>query len=223
MQEDLSDKNRIQIFSRIEQEISAYKKPVIVGINGVDGSGKTEFALGFENYLKSRGLHTLLIHGDNFANPSAVNLDDNSPYTYLDGNYNYEKLYSLLSRVRMEPQNIELDLFVVNENEFTMRKVKKMFSVDNETIIIVEGVLLYRPPIDSLFDYKVFLDIDFEEVLRRVAVRDIPKYGESFIQRYHSRYIPAEKMYIDKFNPKANCNLVVDNNDYNKPIVANAK
>ena len=34
-------------------------------------------------------------------------------------------------------------------------------------MIIVEGTLLFRPPVDKLLDYRVFLDVEFDEILRR--------------------------------------------------------
>jgi pantothenate kinase-related protein Tda10 len=37
-------------FAHIERKISALRKPIVVGINGVDASGKTVFAHGLEKY-----------------------------------------------------------------------------------------------------------------------------------------------------------------------------
>ena len=55
-------------------------------------------------------------------------------------------------------------------------------------------MLLFRPPLDKLFDYKIFLDISFQEVLRRAAKRDVPKYGDAILDRYKQRYIPAQQI-----------------------------
>jgi uridine kinase len=82
----------------------------------------------------------------------------------------------------------------------------------------VEGVLLYRPPIDNLIDYKVFLDISFDEVFRRAVARDVPKYGEEFLQKYIKRYIPAQKIYLKQFSPKEKCHLIIDNNNFKRPL-----
>ena len=94
------------------------------------------------------------------------------------------------------------------------------FEVGDSTIIIIEGVLLYRPPIDELIDYRVFLDVSFDEVISRVQRRDVPKYGESFLQRYNDRYIPGQKIYLNEYSPKERCEIVVDNNDYLKPVIS---
>ena len=67
-------------------------------------------------------------------------------------------------------------------------------------------------------EYKVFLDISFDEVIHRARLRDVPKYGENFLQKYHERYIPAQKIYLNQFSPREKCHLIVDNNNYNKPV-----
>ena len=49
--------------------------------------------------------------------------------------------------------------------------------------------------------------------------RDVPKYGEEFIDRYKERYIPAQKVYLQSYKPKEICDLIIDNSDYNKPVI----
>jgi len=93
------------------------------------------------------------------------------------------------------------------------------FDIGDDAVIIVEGVLLFRPPLDGLFDYKVFLDVTFEEVLRRARERDVTRYGEAIMQRYVNRYIPAQKIYLSKYKPEEASDLVVDNNDIYKPTI----
>ena len=96
---------------------------------------------------------------------------------------------------------------------------RKQFVADEKTIVIVEGILLYRPPIDSFFDYRIFLDIDFDEVMYRATLRDVPKYGEGFLQKYKKRYIPVQQIYLSKFSPKSKCDIVINNTDFDKPLI----
>ena len=44
MYNEKKSKYHLPIFSKIENDISLIKKPIIVGVNGVDASGKTEFS-----------------------------------------------------------------------------------------------------------------------------------------------------------------------------------
>lgn len=206
---------RFMIFSKIERDIKSYKRPVVIGINGVDTSGKTEFSNNLQNYLEKRGYHTQLIHADDFHQPRSVRINDSSPEGYIANAFDLTTLSELLADIKSKPTDKQMDLLDLGTDTYTN---KKHYQTNDETVVILEGVLLYRPPIGGLIDYKVFLDISFDEVLRRAAVRDVPKYGEEFLQKYIERYIPAQKIYLKQFSPKENCHLIVDNNNYNKPM-----
>lgn len=203
------------IFSKIEKGIKNLKKPLIIGINGVDTSGKSAFSGGLQKYLNYRGFNTLMIHVDDFHNPQSVRSSDNTPEGYIAKAFDTEKLAELLCEIKSGPVDKQIDLLDLDTDTYSN---KKQFKVKNDTIVIVEGVLLYRPPLDEYFDYRIFLDISFDEALRRARVRDVPKYGEEFLQKYIDRYIPAQKIYLHEYTPKERSNLVVDNNDFNKPF-----
>jgi uridine kinase len=83
--------------------------------------------------------------------------------------------------------------------------------------VILEGVLLYREPINEYFDCRIFLDISFEEVIKRASLRDVPKYGTKFLEKYKQKYIPIQQWYLEKYKPKEISNCVIDNADYNCP------
>ncbi|HEX3078382.1 MAG TPA: hypothetical protein VHQ24_16115, partial [Lachnospiraceae bacterium] len=87
------------------------------------------------------------------------------------------------------------------------------------TILLIEGVLLFREPLLSYLEGKVFLNISFEEVMSRALLRDVPKYGETFLQKYTKKYIPIQKRYLLEHNPEQNSDIVIDNEDFLKPRV----
>ena len=122
--------------------------------------------------------------------------------------------------LKTEQRNLQLDLLDLDRDTYTNRQT---FRSSGETIILVEGVMLYRPPVDPFFDYRVFMDISFDQVLKRAKERDVPKYGPEIIEKYMKKYIPAQKMYMEKFSPKQRANLVINNDDYNRPSIQNGR
>jgi phosphoglycolate phosphatase len=206
--------NQFSIFSAIYSDIVCCNKPLIIGVNGVDTSGKTIFASNFMRFLNDLGHNTLLIHMDDFHNRRAVRMSDTSPRGYLNNAFNTALLGDLLSSIQRGHTDQTLELLDLDTDE---NSNIKRFAADSNTIVIVEGVLLYRPPLDQFFSYKIFLDIDFDEVLRRAALRDVPKYGEEFLEKYRNRYIPAQETYLDEYSPKTHCHMLIDNNDYADP------
>jgi phosphoglycolate phosphatase len=204
----------MSIFSRIEREIYTLHKPAVVGVNGVDTSGKSTFALGLAEFLREKNIPVVVLHMDDFHNPRAVRYQDESPEGYVNFAFDLAKLNSVIQDLK-KTGTIEIDLLDLDSDMFT---IKKKHEATAETVIIVEGTLLYRHPLDKLFDYKIFLHITFDEVIRRAKERDVPKYGEEFLLKYTNRYIPAQKLYLSRHSPIENCQLIIDNNDYEKPF-----
>ena len=86
-------------------------------------------------------------------------------------------------------------------------------------ILIVEGILLFREPLRKYFDIKIFLRIDFEEMLRRAKLRDVPKFGVEVLDSYQSRYMPAQERYFRECTPELQCDILIDNNDWERPVL----
>ncbi len=66
---------RLPIFEKITEEIKLRKqpdRPFVIGISGIDCSGKTIFAAALEKYLRKEGYKTQLIRLDDFTNPRAI-------------------------------------------------------------------------------------------------------------------------------------------------------
>lgn len=208
------------VFYRIYEKISD-KPNSIVGINGVDTSGKTTFTVRFSEFLKSLNVKNAVIHIDDFHNPSAVrNKGADEIESYYANAFDYPKIVNeILAPLKKE---FHIDKHIVCLNLDTDRYDNSVhFNIDEQTILLVEGVLLFRPPLLDYFDLKIYLDIDFSEVIRRATARDVPIYGESFLQKYANKYIPVQKRYINEFQPQKNADILIDNNDPCYPRVVN--
>jgi uridine kinase len=204
------------LYAHIERDILAFKKPVIIGINGAITSGKTVLSQGLEQYLRDRGHHTQIIHIDDFHNPGYIRLGDGSPHCYFEHAIDFRKFGTLLSEIRYGPVNKTMTVIDLGTDMFTR---ERSYTTGFDTIVIVEGVLLYCPEIAHFFDYRIFLDIDYEEVLRRGKERDVPLYGEAILQQYIDLYIPVQKIYETRCNPGQQSHLVINNNDVEHPVI----
>lgn len=88
-------------------------------------------------------------------------------------------------------------------------------------VLIVDGTFLLKKEIEYLFDYKIFIDTDFEIARKRGAERETEAFGsyeeaeKMFINRYHA----ACKMYIDEHNAKECANVIFQNSNFDDPVV----
>jgi len=97
---------------------------------------------------------------------------------------------------------------------------ERSYRVTADTIVVVEGVFLFQPKLLPYFDFKVYLHIDEDECLQRVTKRDGYLFGDSaaIISRYQQKYLPGQALYIKECSALNIADLVIDNNDYNRPL-----
>jgi len=208
----------VDSFSTIESRINKMDGRVI-GINGVDTSGKTTYSNEFYKYFKLKNQKVCIIHLDDFHNEKRIRMIGENPISaYFDNAFNIRKIVDeiLLPIKKIGTVNKKLPLLDLDTDTYS-KEVE--FDIDLDTIVILEGVLLYREPIEKFIDLKIYIDISFDEVIKRVIKRDVPLYGESMIKRYYEKYIPIQKEYIEKYKPMQKSDILIDNEDYNNPKI----
>jgi len=191
----------------------------ILGINGIDTSGKTIFTDSFSLYLRSLGYQCAVIHIDDYHNPIEIRRQGaNEIDAYYDNAFNYKQLTEEILEPLRRVGTIDKDVLCLNLDTDKYENIIHYY-IDGETIVLLEGVLLFRPPILNYLDGKIYIYIDFDELLNRARERDVPKYGEAFLQKYIDKYIPIQKRYLEEFKPQAYCDIYIDNNDYLYPRI----
>jgi uridine kinase len=77
-----------------------------------------------------------------------------------------------------------------------------------------------RPELSDLWDFRIFVEIDAAESLRRGPPRDQAWMGsfERASERYRTIYLPGEQHYLDVVGPLAHADVVLDNRDPALPV-----
>lgn len=209
------------IFYEVTKDLIVHKKCRCLGISGVDTSGKSRFTEQYSSYLKAIRIENQVLHIDDFHNPSEIRYQgDNEVEAYYQYAFNYQQILEEVL-VPLQSEGV-LDREVICLNLDNDRyECKRSFRISNSTVLLVEGVLLFREPILPYLDGKVFLHIPFDEVINRAKQRDVPRYGEGFLEKYHKKYIPVQKRYLEEHSPMENSNIVIDNSNYYRPIIIN--
>lgn len=186
----------------------------VLGINGVDTAGKTIFAQRLREALQQR-YPVALIHGDDFHHPRAIRYQHPNPVIgYLRHAFDVARLERELLAPIQQGATIDstLTLLDLATDTYTLRR---HYTITPQTVVLLEGVLLYRPPLDRYFDARVFLTVSEAEALRRATLRD----GPEMIARYRARYNPAQRHYLSTHRPRERSHLVIDNDDATYPRV----
>jgi uridine kinase len=213
-----NDVNLIPIFDRILDEVLKRKvkdKAFVIGVNGIDGAGKTKFAESLEAYLNTKGYQTQLIQLDDFHNPKAIRYaGKNQADNYYNKSFNIilvvEKLLAPLRRNSVFSTRLTLLDWRTDKYD-----IEREFSFNRNTIVIFEGVFLFRKELSPYIDYKVFLDIPFEESKRRAIIRD----SEADVKKYDAKYLPAQAKYLEEYPPRKVADIVIDNTNWEYPTI----
>jgi HAD superfamily hydrolase (TIGR01549 family) len=209
---------RLPIFEKISKEINEKKqkdKAFVIGINGIDGAGKTKFAESLETYLNAQGHPTQLIHLDDFHNPKAIRYAGvDQADNYYNRSFNIDliidKLLSLIKKKR--PLSLKLKTLDLQTDNYTN---ERNYIIEPNTIVLFEGVFLFRKELAPYIDLKVFLDIPFEESKRRAIVRD----SEADVKKYDAKYLTAQLKYLTEYPPVKVADIVIDNANWDYPVI----
>ena len=195
--------------------------PLRVAIDGPDGAGKT--MLGDELAEQLSGKRPVIRAGiDGFHNPRAYRLrrGADSPEGYFLDSFDYEALRTLLleplgpggsRRYRRACFDYRVDEKVEAPEE----------EASPDSLLLVDGVFLLCPELRKFWDFSIFVDADFEEIIRRAEARDRELMGgvEAVRERYRTRYVPGQKLYFSRCAPQEIADLVINNTNVADPSV----
>ena len=214
-----------QIFDIINNEIKKIflkkNKPIRIAINGIEGTGKTVFAINLSQYLTQSNINATHISIDGFHN--------NKEYRYRQGRNSYKGYYEdsyneiefvnkVLISSQSNPQNYVEAIHDLETDEYLDLKPK---NISNRTVLITDGAYLFKPIYLSYWDFKIYLKTDFNTAMLRGIERDKTLLGtkkeakEKYIKRYHK----ASLFYNNECQPESNADLVIDNTDFDNLVI----
>ncbi|RHW40583.1 uridine kinase [Neobacillus notoginsengisoli] len=190
------------------------RKPVVIGVAGGSGSGKTSVTKAiFESF---KGHSILMIEQDYYYKDQS-----NLPFEErLKTNYDHPLAFDndlLIDHLKMLLNKEPIEKPVYDYALHT--RSKEVIHVEPKDVIILEGILILEDErLRNLMDIKLFVDTDADiRILRRLQ-RDIEERGrtvESVIGQYvnvvrpmHNQFVEPTKRYADVIIPEGGHNYV---------------
>lgn len=185
------------------------KIPLVIGIAGGSGSGKTTVV---QEILKQVGIERIAyLQHDSYYK-------DMIDKTHAEINFDHpdsletELLIKHIASLRdFQPVSVPIYDFA------TDRRTAQTFTVEPKNVILIEGILIFvEPELRKMFDLKIFVDTDSDLRFIRRLHRDITERGrttESVIQQYHAtvrpmhlEFVEPSKRYADVIIPEGGFN-----------------
>lgn len=197
----ISEHSKQALFDKIVTRIDSFlqnnekaNRPIIIGIDGRCGSGKTTLSKMLAAHYNANCFHM-----DDYYLPLVMRTRERM--SQPGGNVHYERfLEEVIAKVE-SGQSVDYQTY-----DCTVQALKPIGVFEPKSIVIVEGAYALHPSIREHFDYKMFVTHTAECQKNRILQRN----GEKKLYEFELRWIPLEELYISKCSPDAICNLLID-------------
>ncbi|HEX8303454.1 MAG TPA: hypothetical protein VF612_01130 [Jatrophihabitans sp.] len=191
---------------------------VRVGIDGVDGAGKTCFADELADALRAADRPVVRVGVDDFHQVRAIRYrrGRGSPSGFWLDSFDYPRLWAEVldplgpggSR-RYRPAGHDL------ATDQVLRP--PLLTAPAGAVLVLDGIFLHRPELAGAWDLSIFLDVGFAETARRMAGRDgsdpDPEHPST------ARYVKAQRRYLAECRPGQRADIVIDNAVLDAPVL----
>lgn len=180
------------LFDAIENLLLKKSNPVIA-IDGPCASGKTTLA-----FLLHEKYGFQVIHTDSFFLPPEMR--DNKRLTQPGGNIHYERLNDEVVNGIASGSK-----FVYGIYSCQTGILSESLPVSPEKPIIIEGSYALHPKIELSYDFKIFVEAEYNIRLSRILQRN----GAESLEVFKTKWIPLENLYFKEFDIKSKCDITV--------------
>ena len=190
--------------------------PLIIGIAGGSGSGKTTFATRLSQSLNSKSLDVQIIRQDNYYH------DQSNKFDHDGGCVNFDHPDSIdfnLMHKQIEDLKNNIEIKIPVYDFATHSRLQETIKSKQTEVILLDGILLYTfKPLNSILDIKLFIDcpedIRFERRLKRDTlergrtVEGVKNQFENQVKPMHDIFVEPSKnisddiVYIENFDKK---------------------
>jgi uridine kinase len=168
------------------------QQSVLVGISGIDGSGKGYLTERLVAELQARGIRANL-----------------AEHFYLHCIRFEEMFAQLILPLREKRSHCAIADFA---EETAMEFRPHTYQYEDVDVIVLEGIYLLKPAYRGYFDLSFWVECTFETALERALQRGqegLPP--EETIRAYETIYFPAQRIHFERDDPRAAATAVIVN------------
>ncbi len=222
----MEKRNNEILVNKLADKISVLSKNkaiFIVGITGLDASGKSKLGGAISDKLLEAGRNVFSISGDSFQFPRDYKenfVEKTWAIQHIKRTIDFKGMVErFLKPILKKPASIKIDGINYDSGE----KIESNVPLKYPLIVVIESIYLFQPSILRYIDYKIFLDINVDKALSRAKLRsrDLELYGDAKgIEKKYSKKNFAGYVFFDKtVQPKQYADVIIDNNDWKNPKV----
>jgi len=162
-----------EVVARIvrQRAVTPERRSLLVGLSGIDGSGKGFVAKQIEARLAQHSIAAANINVDGWLNLPDRRFNSTGPAEHFYENaIRLDELFAKLLLPLREQRTLNL---VANfaEGETAKSYRQRTYSFKNVGVVLVEGIFLFKREQRKLFDLAIWVDCSFPTALSRALAR----------------------------------------------------
>jgi len=193
------------------RRVSSEHRALIVGISGIDGSGKGFVSVEIARQLREAGFNVAVIAADGWLNVPSIRFNDSNPgLHFYDHALRLDQLFDQVISPLRENRSVKCEVDHIDETATSARK--KSYNMQAVDVVLLEGIFLFKPDYRRYFDLMVWVDCSFETALQRALNRRQEGLStEETIRAYQKIYFPAQTIHLERDEPMKAADLVLPN------------
>jgi uridine kinase len=187
-------------------------RSLLVGISGIDGCGKGYLARQFEAHLALYGVTPVIVNVDGWLNPPEKRFDQTAPAgNFYENAIRFDEFFKQLVIPLRDRRSVHLVADFVEETASHYRK--HTYDVKDVSVVLVEGIFLFKAEYRDYFDLTIWIDCSFSTALARAINRAQEGLSPAnTIAAYDTIYFPAQKIHLAQDQPREHADLIFENN-----------
>lgn len=185
---------------------------LLVGISGIDGSGKGYIAKQLEAHLALHGVIPATLNVDGWLNLPAKRFAPNAPAAnFYQNAIRFDEFFTRLVMPLRDQRGVHLVADFAEETASHYRQ--HIYDFKDVSVVLVEGIFLFKPQYRGYFDLAIWIDCSFPTALARAISRaqeGLPPANT--IAAYETIYFPAQRIHLALDQPREKADLIFENN-----------
>ena len=187
-------------------------RAVLVGISGIDASGKGFITEKIAQRLRESGWRVATINADDWLNLPEVCLSRHKPAEHFyEHAMRFDEMFNHLIVPLRENRAVS---FVADCADAKGNGRKHRYEFRKIDIILLEGIFLFKPAYRRHFDLTAWVDCSFSTGLKRAITRcqeGLPP--AETIRAFSIIYFPAQRIHFARDNPQGAADFIIQNDN----------
>src|SRR5262249_26224017 len=186
-------------------------RAVLVGVSGIDASGKGFVTAKLADALRAKLLNVALISADDWLNLPHVSMNrDNYAEHFYKHAIRFDEMFERLIVPLKYHREINITADCADAKATAYRE--RRYDFRNIDIVLLEGIFLFKKGYREYFDLKIWIECSFQTALRRAVARGQEGLPPAETQHaFETIYFPGQQLHLARDNPHDAADCIFEN------------